>query len=81
MPYTDALKIGGWVALIVFVVSTIMTAGRRFAEEGLAAVMSLGFPLLYAVIAFVAFSGVAMLMNWVVSRKESAESIDGPVLR
>ncbi|WP_029088536.1 hypothetical protein [Brevibacterium album] len=80
VPYSDALKAGMWVAIIVFVLSAIMTRGRQFAEQGLSAVLELGLPLLYAAIAFIAFSGIALLMNWVVSRKDSQESIDGPVL-
>ncbi len=80
VPYKDAVRFGLIAALVTLVVSSVVTQGSRFAAEGFAAVAHLGLPVLFAGIAFVAATAVAMLLNWVVHSKEAEESVDGPVL-
>lgn len=78
--YKDAFRFGMWAGIIVFAVSAFVTVGSAFAVEGFRAVTSLGLPLIYGSVVFVAFTAMAALMNWVVSRKDTAQSIDKPVL-
>lgn len=80
MSYRDAVRFGLIAALVTLVVSSVVTQGSRFAEEGFAAIAHLGLPALFAGVAFVAATAVAMLLNWVVSRKDAETSVDEPVL-
>lgn len=80
MSYRDAVRFGLIAALVTLVVSSVVTQGSRFAEEGFSAIAHLGLPALFAGVAFVAATAVAMLLNWVVSRKDVEPPVDRPVL-
>ncbi|MGO1398526.1 MAG: hypothetical protein ACTHVY_07430 [Brevibacterium yomogidense] len=80
VPYKDAVRFGLIAALVTFVVSSVVTQGSRFSQEGFAAIAHLGLPALLAGVAFVAATAVAMLLNWVVSRKDVEPTVDKPVL-
>lgn len=80
VPYKDAIRFGLIAAIVTFVVSSVITQGSRFSEEGLATIAHLGLPALFAGVAFVSATAVAMLLNWVVSRKDAEPTVDKPVL-
>lgn len=70
----DALKIGLWCAIATLIISIITT--RAWQD-----MLALGHAFIYMVIAFVAVSGVALILNWVMRNDTQNDDPNYPVLR
>ncbi|NJC55794.1 hypothetical protein [Brevibacterium marinum] len=72
--YKDALKAGLVCGVVVLILAIIVT---RAWQDGTA----FGFAFLYAGVAFVAVSGVACILNWVMRNDTQNDDQTYPVLR